>query len=339
MHRIIYGPYAAPMLNNFIPPLPIDPPRPSFYIPPPPLPRVAPSPPTFYVPSSASSRVAPSPPTFYAPPTFYTPPTFYAPPSTSPRVEPPPSQLASPPQLPPQVAPSPPSELPQVVPLSPEQRPPSIASTYYHSSPEHRPPSPPFFSGHEWNTPQSHPPPQYDDVSDNEFDILYDPDDVSMESPESNTIDHNIDLDNFDDDTVEFNPRVFDEMAQNVNHDTNDDDDEVIFVNSYYRPNDVMPSIQEMKLIEAREHMQAAKQQAADVERILQDRVERTSCGICSVDFLEANPLRMPCNHVCCRTCLEKIVQYSRSNFTSPKCPFCREDFINVETCGEIIFL
>lgn len=122
-----------------------------------------------------------------------------------------------------------------------------------------------------------------------------------------------------------------------VDNDGVDVDDDVIFVANYQRPDDIRASTIATRLFDMEERVRAAEQRYSEIERILYDRIGRTSCIICTNDFLTRNTLRMPCGHLGCSNCLEKI-ERDAYDVSEIKCPQCRGIYISTNNCMQIIF-
>lgn len=130
----------------------------------------------------------------------------------------------------------------------------------------------------------------------------------------------------------------------NGEDDDDDDveDDDVVFVQEYQRPNDITPAegtpeYWSLRLLEAEKRAEAAEQRFDRVEEMLRDRIERTSCAVCTRDLLNAKTLRLPCGHINCEVCLKKISR-DANNGEEVKCPQCRRIYVDVNYCEEIIF-
>lgn len=123
--------------------------------------------------------------------------------------------------------------------------------------------------------------------------------------------------------------------ADNSDDSADDEGDDVVFVNEYQRPYDVMPAEGTaehwtMRLFEAEQRARAA-------EATLRNRVERTSCVVCTRDLLNTKTLRMPCGHLSCDRCLNKIAN-DAEDVDQIRCPQCREIYINTDNCTQIFF-
>lgn len=139
-----------------------------------------------------------------------------------------------------------------------------------------------------------------------------------------------------------------DESDNGVGYDDNDDDDDyeeadVVFVRQYQRPNDIIPAegtdeYWSMRLLDAERRANAAEQRADDIEAMLCNRIERTSCAVCTKDLLKVNTLRMPCGHINCAGCLARIAKDAANDVNSIKCPQCREVYYSTDNCMKIIF-
>lgn len=135
---------------------------------------------------------------------------------------------------------------------------------------------------------------------------------------------------------------VQDSDSSSVESDGVDVDDDVVFVREYRRPFDAIPAegtaeYFSMRLLEVEQRARAAEERADAIERLLQQRIERSSCAVCTTDFLTINTLRMPCGHLSCERCLAKIARDAAS-VTDIKCPQCREVYYSVNNCSQIIF-
>lgn len=114
-----------------------------------------------------------------------------------------------------------------------------------------------------------------------------------------------------------------------------DVDDDVEFVRSYQRPEDLSAAASEM--VEMREMFLAAERRAeeaaealelraalaegrlAEVQKELKERMERTRCPICFDDLLGKLTILLQCGHLCCQDCAYEI--------DDGKCCSCRQDF------------
>lgn len=124
--------------------------------------------------------------------------------------------------------------------------------------------------------------------------------------------------------------------------DDSDEDEDVVFVGEYQRPYDVMPAegtseYWNMRLLSIEQRAKVAEERADKAETMLRTRIERTSCVVCTKDFLCTKTLRMPCGHLSCEKCLKKIVNDARY-VDQIKCPQCRVVYTNTDNCAQIFF-
>lgn len=254
-------------------------------------------------------------------------------------IPPPPLPNHSPPSPPP--LPNHPPQSPSSQPYSPhspQQTPPPAFnaspapsySTYYAASPEldveneSVAVSPSVFVGWEqdgqdmlWHTPQASP-----TVSE----MQYDDDDENAQMTS--------DYGSLDDDaeTIDID---FENFRRAVADSFDDDDDDVMFVGSYQRPEDERAS--RMDVVEAR--VVEAETRAERAEEMLADRLHRTSCPVCTDDLLTTVTIRYPCGHLSCMNCAQTIELHNTYNHEPEnRCPTCRENFGSWRNCLNVFF-
>lgn len=144
---------------------------------------------------------------------------------------------------------------------------------------------------------------------------------------------------------------IFDEarLANEIETDDSDSDDDdvvvvdvdadVVYVKSYQRPIDISPIAHntEALLREMEQRAKAAEEQNALIQARLLLLNERISCQVCTNDLLQWETMRMPCGHICCRQCLQTIVDNTHA-LDNAACPQCRGPYGSVAYCPPIIF-
>lgn len=117
--------------------------------------------------------------------------------------------------------------------------------------------------------------------------------------PNDYTEDGAVDVDDDDDDMTCFD---------------DDEDDDVVFVDAYQRPEDLSPAAEALE-----SRVALAERKLAEVQRELDERIQRTRCPICFDDLLGKTSTVLQCGHLCCQECVYAI--------QDGKCPSCRSDF------------
>lgn len=116
--------------------------------------------------------------------------------------------------------------------------------------------------------------------------------------PNDYTEDGAVDVDDDDDDMTCFD----------------DEDDDVVFVDAYQRPEDLSPAAEALE-----SRVALAERKLAEVQRELDERIQRTRCPICFDDLLGKTSTVLQCGHLCCQECVYAI--------QDGRCPSCRSDF------------